>query len=468
MKNIIFILLMMLPAVSCTDSKERLSDSVMKGDELYEARRYSEAMTAYAEAETMAKEVEDFHQLGHIYRKMAHTFNATGGYSEEIRYLELSADAYEKAAKPYNRLHVYFETGIARYNFQDYAAAEKIFRNTLFQAHEKKDTLLEAECLQVYAGLCLEQVRQDPVLAVNMLSRVANELKCELSCEDKGMLAYAYALMGNDKAAASWLNQAMGMVQTPAELAKMKFREYQVNSLAGRDADALRALEMVMEHTNSVELSSLRHSVASARREYQDQQHELTRSRLSKVRLTIAFVSLFLMSIIFALAGYMRYRKLETARLLAERKAETERLMSVAEELQTRLKHAFRSDLLEKLCEQYYIYEGTDNLQGKVLKEVKNVIDGLRDDPKVFKGLEKMLDDNFNGLTRRIREQLPKLKADDYRLFVFAACGFSSTTISTIIGKEKSIIYNRIWRLKGKITSSDARDKADFLKSITY
>jgi hypothetical protein len=174
------------------------------------------------------------------------------------------------------------------------------------------------------------------------------------------------------------------------------------------------------------------------------------------------------MSIIFALAGYMRYRKLETARLLAERKAETERLMSVAEELQTRLKHAFRSDLLEKLCEQYYIYEGTDNLQGKVLKEVKNVIDGLRDDPKVFKGLEKMLDDNFNGLTRRIREQLPKLKADDYRLFVFAACGFSSTTISTIIGKEKSIIYNRIWRLKGKITSSDARDKADFLESITY
>ena len=459
---------MLLPVVSCADRAERLSDAVMTGDELYEARRYSEAMAAYTEAETLAKEVEDFHQLGHIYRKMAHTFNATYGYSDEIRYLELSSESYEKADKPYNRLHVNFETGIAKYNFQDYASAEKIFRSTMFQAHEKKDTLLEAECLQAYAALSLEQVDQDPVLAINMLSRVANELKCELSCEDKGMLAYAYALIGKDETAKAWLSQAMDMVETPAELAKMKFREYQVSSLAGRDGEALKALQMVMEHTNSVELSSLRHSVASARREYQEQQHELTRNRLGKIRLTGAFACLFLMSIIFALVGYMRYRKLETARLLAERKAETERLMSVAEELQSRLKHAFRSDILEKLCEQYYIYEGTDNLQGKVLKEVKNVIDGLRDDPKVFKGLEKMLDNNFNGLASRIREQVPKLKPDDYRLFVFAACGFSSTTISTILGKEKSVIYNRIWRLKGKISSSEAQDKADFLDFITY
>ena len=60
-------------------------------------------------------------------------------------------------------------------------------------------------------------------------------------------------------------------------------------------------------------------------------------------------------------------------------------------------------------------------------------------------------------------KQLPKLKEEDTRLFIFAASGFSSTTISTILEKDKGIVYNRIWRLKSKIASSDAHDKEDFL-----
>ena len=103
---------------------------------------------------------------------------------------------------------------------------------------------------------------------------------------------------------------------------------------------------------------------------------------------------------------------------------------------------------------------------GKILKEVKSVIDGLREDPKAVKNLEMMLDRNNNGLVARLREQLPKMKAEDIKLFIFAASGFSSTTISTILEKDKGIVYNRIWRLKGKISSSEAPDKEEFLDSI--
>ena len=118
------------------------------------------------------------------------------------------------------------------------------------------------------------------------------------------------------------------------------------------------------------------------------------------------------------------------------------------------------------MCEQYYVYEGTPNLQDKVLKEVKSVIQGLRDDPKMLRGLELMLDRNCDEIVKRLKEQLPKLKDDDVKLFIFAASGFSSTTISTIIEKDKGIVYNRIWRLKGKISSSEAPDKGDFLEIL--
>ena len=77
-----------------------------------------------------------------------------------------------------------------------------------------------------------------------------------------------------------------------------------------------------------------------------------------------------------------------------------------------------------------------------------------------------MLDRNCNNLVSRLREQMPKMKSDDIKLFIFAASGFSSTTISTILEKDKGIIYNRIWRLKGKISASEAPDKEEFVDAI--
>ena len=77
-----------------------------------------------------------------------------------------------------------------------------------------------------------------------------------------------------------------------------------------------------------------------------------------------------------------------------------------------------------------------------------------------------MLDRNCGDIVQRLRSQMPKLKEDDVRLFIFAASGFSSTTISTILEKDKGIVYNRIWRLKGKISSSEAPDKEDFLEIL--
>ena len=197
MKKCIYIAVILLLAVSCWQRQDdALQESIELGHSLLEQRRYSEAMEAYSEAETKALKADDQYSLGIIYQHIAHTYNATGGHSEEIAYLDRAIQAYEKAGKPYNSLHVYFESGVARHNFQDYASAEKIFRNTMFQAHQAADTLLEAACLEAYAALCLESSRQDPSLAISMLARKANELRCPLTCEDRGMLAYAYSLTG--------------------------------------------------------------------------------------------------------------------------------------------------------------------------------------------------------------------------------------------------------------------------------
>ena len=189
-----------------------------------------------------------------------------------------------------------------------------------------------------------------------------------------------------------------------------------------------------------------------------------------------ALVLLFT-AILATLFWYFRVLKIQAERKLREEKAEAEKYMEIAEDLQTKLQAASRRlpsekhlsiakfDVLERLCEQYYVYEGTENLQPKILKEVKDVIGELRSDSS-RKGLELMLDRNKDNVVSRLREQLPDLSEDNIRLFTYAAAGFSSTTISTILEKDKSIVYNRIWRLKNRIADSQAPDKDFFVECI--
>ena len=198
----IFLILFLSCFVACTGTKQaKLADAISRSEALCEEKRFSEAMTTCSEAEELAQSLDDQYSLGLIYRTMAHISNATYGFSDEIRYLNLSSAAFKSADKPYNSLHVDFEKGLACYNSGDYASAERVYRNVLYRAHESADTLLEARCLSAYAALSVETAEPDPVLAIEMLSRAATELKCPLSSSDLGILAYAYSLIGRNEEA---------------------------------------------------------------------------------------------------------------------------------------------------------------------------------------------------------------------------------------------------------------------------
>ena len=191
-----------------------------------------------------------------------------------------------------------------------------------------------------------------------------------------------------------------------------------------------------------------------------------------------------------AIAAYLR-RQEERRKLEAET-AEKDRYLSLAEDLRKQLatssakqdeavnaeeaegtddkktspKIPWNVDALERLCEQYYIYEGTENLQPKILKEVKSIVEGLRSDSKIQKSLENLLDDNYDGIMQKLRKEFPNWKNEEYLLYIFTASGFSTTTISTLLEKDKKAIYNRVWRLKNRIDNSDAPDKDIFLKHL--
>lgn len=461
---------------------DRRGDDGQKGRALYCLGRnqfndgdFPAAIVSYTKALECSVKAADTLRVARICYDMAHTCNASGNSMDEMMYLARAAEAFKVAGFQRESQQALLEIGQAESGLGRYGAAEDIFKSVLFDAHEMRDTLLEAHCLESYAALAVSKDTIDPALAIDLLSRAADELGFPLSSSDKGILAYAYSVAGKSSESQRWIREARSTAETEAEMADVNFREYQIASRGGDSKKALASLEKVMEYANRTQSEALSEAVAASQRDYIQERAEADRERLHAARLRLWVLALGSLLALAAIAAVYFVRKAEAQRKLETEKIETEKYMNIAEDLQARLsrpvsksgmKDVDRFNVLERLCEQYYVYEGTDNLQPKILKEVKSIVEGLRGDKKVQKGLENMLDQTMDGVMDRLRADFPSWKEDDFLLFSFTAAGFSSTTISALMGKEKSVVYNRVWRLKGRISSSDSPQKEFFLSAL--
>lgn len=448
------------------------------GRNQFNSGRYAAAIVTYTRALEYARTASDTLSIARITRDMAHTCNATWNTTDEIRYLGLSAQAFKAVGRENESQRALLEIGIAHAGLGNHRQAEDLFKSILYDAHERKDTLLEAHCLEAYADLSVSKDTLNPVLAIEMLSRATDNLRYPLSSADKGILAYSYSLIGQTAEAAKWLAEARASAELEDEKATVAFRNYQIASRSGRAAEALAALEKVMEYGNRTQALAMQEAVVSAQKEYIQGQSlaQAEKLRIARMRLWILGLGALLMLAAVS-AVYLSYRNRQQRRLEEER-AETEKYMSIAEDLQDKLsssrkrlpseKHLALSkfDALERLCEQYYVYEGTGNLQPKILQEVKDIVEGLRSDPKTQQGLDMMLDRNLNGVMTKLRAEFPAWKTEDYLLYGFTAAGFSSTTISTLLRMEKSVVYNRLYRLKGRISESKSTLRDFFLECL--
>ena len=481
------------------DDSQRARALYCLGRTQFNDHNFSSAIISYTRALESAEKAGDTFHEGLICLDMARTCGVSGNSADEILYLARASEAFKASGAMAKSQETLLEIGQTQASLGQFGTAEEIFKSVLFDSHEMKDTLLEVSSLEAYASLAVSKDEPDPSLAIDMLGRAANELHFPLSPADKGILAYSYSLAGNQKEALKWLSEAKAAVETDEDVADIDFREYQIASRSGDAARALKALERVTEYGNKSQSSTLEEAVSASQREYIQGQADIQAEKLRAARLRLLLLALTALLAAGVLIGlYFIYRS-KQERILAEEIAERERYMSIAEDLRDKL--AVREEILrfaqddngaakddngaakddngaakgdngpgfealERLCEQYYIYEGTDNLQPRILKEVKSIVSGLRSDRKVRKRLEDTLDRRFDGVMTRLRAEFPSWKEEDFQLYAFTAAGFSSTTISALMEKEKSVIYNRVWRLKGRISNSSSEQKDFFLRCL--
>lgn len=113
-----------------------------------------------------------------------------------------------------------------------------------------------------------------------------------------------------------------------------------------------------------------------------------------------------------------------------------------------------RFALIDSLCGTYYEARGTKAERNAIVSKVKNEIEAIQNDDRVFSGMQHVVNECRDGILEKLKNEYPGIKDCDYRLAVYMACGLSARTISLLMDESVEVIYKRKSRLKGKITEA--------------
>lgn len=96
-----------------------------------------------------------------------------------------------------------------------------------------------------------------------------------------------------------------------------------------------------------------------------------------------------------------------------------------------------------------------------------SLIDELRFEIERSSELERMLNEDLDGIMDKLHAELPRLKKKDYLLFGFISLGFDATVISHFMDTTVNTVYIRKSRLKKQIEESSAEHKSQFLELMS-
>lgn len=196
---------------------------------------------------------------------------------------------------------------------------------------------------------------------------------------------------------------------------------------------------------------------------------------------TIKFRTYFVISLLLLLIGILT--ALTVYFLRRQRKKEEENLslvlqlreilerMGIAEESHEKTVRsllASKYSLLNQLSRIIYETPQTVKARRRMSDTIEKIISDFSDDSSAKYGeLVTLVDELFDGVVSRFRDDFPSLRKADYGLFLYSILGFSASTISIFLKEDNVIsVYERKRRLRNKIKNSNVPSRTLYLEFL--
>lgn len=252
-----------------------------------------------------------------------------------------------------------------------------------------------------------------------------------------------------------------------------KFVSYLIDRKSGNFKEAMLKLEFVDSVTNQEYRKSSSHNLTTSITDYLKVKNSENELKLKEARIyrNLSIVGDVVAILLIVSLFLHRYRKqsekISEKVLLAEqlaeslKKSETENAHS-SEVLKSLL--SSKNGLLEELCSIAYQNNDEGDRRRKVADAVDRLIEDLSTESDRIMQLEKEVDSIHDNIFSDFKNDLPKLKDIDYRLFLFMIMRLEMPTITLLLKENKTeAVYNRKRRLKVKITNMESENRDRYL-----
>ena len=430
------------------------------------AGKYGEAAVSMLRGLDISREYSLYRQQAYcargLFKLYVHLFDG----SKQVLYAKEAYEAFVKGGYDDWVNYAALDVATAYNNNGSYQEAIDEASRLLRKAEEAGDTVLMAAALRIAAlsGFACG----NNSAAIDKYAAAYRLDKSVLTRYDKDNLQIALSQSDSDSIPAD--------IREVAENVCLENEDtpFEIYEARGDYEKAYTVLSQYKNEQDSVLAFLLRNNVSGAVSSYEYNKEMLRNERIKGERVLWSLIILILL-IICAFAVYVIRKK------LLEKQREQERIISNAETINADLlrqmktgsrmsdsvKRLFKDkySIVNTLCAAYYESKDVRLEKKRIVAEVESIIQNFTNDSEYLDELARNVDKFSGGMWSSFREDFPKLKEADYRLFLYLVMGFSARSISLFLDEKIEVVYNRKSRLKARIQSSNACRKDEYLAS---
>ena len=435
----------------------------------YYQNNYDKAILEFTKAEKVAEECDSLY-WGMTKDAQGHTYDITYNEIEVIKCFQKAYDIFIGLSDFDKARSIKFKLAQVYTGELEYEKADSI----LYDLSKDKgiNDNLKLRVAASYAYLNTIKPEREISEAIKLYESVLNKEDI-LSVQDRWAYAFALSLVGRNEESKE-ITDNLILIDTTSSA---PYWLYLINKYQGNTAEALSYLEESGFMDNEVVTTALNQSLSLAQRDYYESQTEQAEYRvrnrtLMMLSLVIGIAFIAMLAIV-AIRKYIRTHKEEKERYIQyidEISSQMQLLQQKADSLPVMKRkylelYKSKYENFRVLCDQYLQFEGRNDAEGKIYRQVISMIDEIRKDSNNVAELENILNNDLDAIMSNLRSEI-KMKEIDYRVFSYLVIGFDATTISRLLDTTVNIIYIRKSRIKHYIESSDAVHKTQFMDMI--
>ncbi len=437
------------------------------------AQKYPLAVCNYLKAYDIALKEKNYFWAGRSAGQLSDIFNDFYLRLEALKYAKISLDYFRKTDDK-----TFIDFGFFRLA-RMYNATENydtsVIVSDMFLDSLKLRPNIENECsCYGFKAICAydEDHYKDAIVNLEIMKDLDSS---SISPLHRCIMGISYIKTGNMKKADSI---AAVMKESPDTFYDAPF----LSVLRRTEGDYENAFKYYKSHylqmkekITKLQLQNISDAIAEMRKsEIIEKKNQLKREE-HKRNCYITFFTLLSVALLSLIIFFNRRNKnrIEQNVLMAENLRE---LLAIKEKEQDSYKERVVKSIIDSkvstfdsLCKTYFENSANDKELAKtrISEQIDKLINELSTKSKTLKELETFADDYLGGIITSFKKDFPKIKREDYLVFLYSLLGFSIMSIAFIIGESNvQSVYSRKKRLKERITNSDAERREEYIKRM--